>query len=171
MNLEKLPAFLDGSKINVVIETPRGSRSKFKYDSESRIFRLHKLLPVGLTFPFHFGFVPGTRGQDGDPLDVLVLLDVEVPVGTLVAGIVLGAIKATQTGHQDKTVRNDRLIAMADLEHQLTRCQSLEEVPHDQLLDMEQFFINMNRQEGKRFEVMGRASAEEALGLIRGAKR
>jgi inorganic pyrophosphatase len=88
-----------------------------------------------------------------------------------VAGIVLGAIKATQTGHQDKTVRNDRLIAMADLEHQLTRCQSLEEVPHDQLLDMEQFFINMNRQEGKRFEVMGRASAEEALGLIRGAKR
>jgi inorganic pyrophosphatase len=171
MNLEKLPAFLDETRINVVIETPRGSRGKFKYDSASRVFRLHKLLPVGLTFPFHFGFVPGTRGQDGDPLDVLLLLDVEVPVGTLVAGIVLGAIKANQTGHHDKTVRNDRLIVLADLEHQLTRCQSLDEVPHDQLSDMEQFFINVNRQERKRFEPIGRASAEEALGIIRGAKR
>ena len=61
--------------LNVIIETPAGSRSKFKFDEELGLFRLHKLLPVGAAFPFDFGFVPGTKGDDGDPLDVLVLVD------------------------------------------------------------------------------------------------
>src|SRR5436190_23071792 len=61
--------------VNVIIDTPKGSRNKFKYDEELGLFRLSKVLPLGSSFPYDFGFIPGTRGEDGDALDVLVLLD------------------------------------------------------------------------------------------------
>jgi inorganic pyrophosphatase len=65
----------DSGLVNVVIDTPRGSRCKYKYDEKTGLFRLAKLLPLGASFPYDFGFVPSTRGEDGDPLDVLVLVD------------------------------------------------------------------------------------------------
>jgi inorganic pyrophosphatase len=61
--------------IEVVIETPKGSRNKFKYDPISHRFKLSKVLPEGMVFPHDFGFVPNTKGPDGDPIDVLVLVD------------------------------------------------------------------------------------------------
>jgi inorganic pyrophosphatase len=59
----------DGNNINVVIETPKGSRNKFAFDEKQKIFRLKKVLPVGMAFPYDFGFVPSTRADDGDPVD------------------------------------------------------------------------------------------------------
>lgn len=66
--------------VNVVVETPAGSRYKFKLDEQSGVFSLHKVLPVGASFPFDFGFVPGTRAEDGDPLDVMLLGDEFAPL-------------------------------------------------------------------------------------------
>ena len=72
----RLPTFAkDGELCNVIIETPKGSRNKFDYDPEVGLFRLGGVLPLGAVFPFDFGYVPGTLGEDGDPLDVLVLMD------------------------------------------------------------------------------------------------
>jgi inorganic pyrophosphatase len=59
----------------VIIETPKGSRNKYAYDPEEHIFGLKTVLPAGMAFPYDFGFVPSTMGGDGDPLDVLVLMD------------------------------------------------------------------------------------------------
>ena len=61
--------------IHVVIETAKGSRNKFSFDQDLNVFRLKKVLPEGMSFPYDFGFVPSTRAEDGDPLDVLVLMD------------------------------------------------------------------------------------------------
>ena len=58
----------ESGTVNVVVETPAGSRNKYKYEEALGVFRLHKRLPVGAAFPFDFGFIPGTRGEDGDPL-------------------------------------------------------------------------------------------------------
>lgn len=67
---------LDGSdKFQVIIETPKGSRNKYAFDPEQRVFALKKVLPAGMTFPYDFGFVPSTKAEDGDPTDVLVLMD------------------------------------------------------------------------------------------------
>ena len=74
-NLFKLEAFHDEEELNVVIETPKGSRNKYNYDEKLGLFKLGGVLPSGASFPFDFGFVPSTVGGDGDPLDVLVLLD------------------------------------------------------------------------------------------------
>ena len=76
MNLCKIPAF-EGEEglLNVIIETPKGSRNKFDYDEKRGLFKLGGALPAGMEFPYHFGFVPSTLGGDGDPVDVLLLMD------------------------------------------------------------------------------------------------
>jgi inorganic pyrophosphatase len=59
----------------VVVETPKGSRNKYAFDPDNRVFELKKVLPAGMALPYDFGFLPSTKGGDGDPLDVLVLMD------------------------------------------------------------------------------------------------
>src|SRR3984957_3010093 len=109
-NLSSLPNQLD-TKTNVcraIIETPKGSRNKFDYDADSGLFMLGGLLPEGMMFPFDFGFVPATLGDDGDPLDILVLMDAPAHVGCLIEVRIIGIIEAEQT-ERGKTVSNDRL--------------------------------------------------------------
>src|ERR1700739_990480 len=92
-----------------IIETPKGSRNKFDYDPEAQLFMLGGLLPEGMMFPFDFGFIPSTRGEDGDPLDILVLMDAPAHVGCLIDVHIIGIIEAAQT-KKGKTERNDRLL-------------------------------------------------------------
>jgi len=74
-DLTSLPLHLDTKKrvCRAIIETPKGCRNKFDYDSETNLFMLGGLLPEGMMFPFDFGFLPSTLGQDGDPLDIMAL--------------------------------------------------------------------------------------------------
>jgi len=84
-NAVTLPPFDDESgTLNAVVETIAGSRNKFAYDEKLGLFRLKGVLPAGASFPFDFGFVPSTKGEDGDPLDVLVLMDEPAFAGCLV---------------------------------------------------------------------------------------
>jgi inorganic pyrophosphatase len=79
-----------GHRLNVIVETPRGSRNKFTYERDLGVFRLGKQLPAGAVFPYDFGFIPSTRAGDGDPLDALVLLDTPTFPGCLVRSRLLG---------------------------------------------------------------------------------
>src|SRR5918912_4248095 len=103
--LSGLDASLDGGELNVIIETPKGSRNKFDYDEETGLFKIGGVLPAGASFPFDFGFVPSTVGGDGDPLDVLVLMDDPAFPGCLVAARLIGVIQAEQTEKDGKTER------------------------------------------------------------------
>jgi inorganic pyrophosphatase len=67
--------------LRVVIETPKGSRNKYNYDPDCDCMELGTVLPEGMLFPYDFGFVPSTLGDDGDPLDILVLMDPPVVPG------------------------------------------------------------------------------------------
>src|SRR4051812_37612953 len=97
MQLERFqPREKGRSTLNVVIETPRGSRNKYSYDADQAVFRLKKILPEGHVFPFDFGFVPRTKGGDGDPLDVLVLMDEPGLPGVVVECRIIGVIQAKQ---------------------------------------------------------------------------
>src|SRR3954471_16256538 len=106
----------------VIIETPRGKRNKYVFNPEKKLFELKKILPAGAVFPFDFGFIPSTLGEDGDPLDVLVIMDEPAFPGCLVRARLIGNIQATQKGsNANRAIRNDRLIAMA--EKNLTHCK------------------------------------------------
>src|SRR6266852_1252369 len=87
----------DGRGCRVIIETPKGSRNKFDYDPESGLFMLGGLLPEGMMFPFDFGFIPSTLGDDGDPLDIMVLMDAPAHVGCLIDARIIGIIESKQT--------------------------------------------------------------------------
>src|SRR5438477_8746833 len=114
--LSKLGAWdADSGKLNVIIETPKGSRNKFNFNSQLGLFELGKVLPKGMSFPYDFGFVPSTEGDDGDPLDVLVLMDEPAFPGCKVVCRLIGVIEAVQSKKDGEWIRNDRLIALAEV--------------------------------------------------------
>jgi inorganic pyrophosphatase len=119
-------------RVNVVIDTPKGSQNKFKFDEKLGLFRLSRILPAGMRFPFDFGSVPRTRAEDGDALDVLVLMDAPTFPGCLVTVRLLGVLRAKQT-EKRKTIRNDRLIAMAETPVNRPDIDSIDELGDDQL--------------------------------------
>src|SRR6476620_9995171 len=111
--LSKLKPFdRKSGNLNVVIDTPKGSRNKYAFDFKIDAYKLKAVLPHGSVFPFDFGSIPGTVADDGDPLDVLVLMDEPVFIGCLIEARLVGVIEAEQS-EDGKTERNDRLIAVA----------------------------------------------------------
>ena len=104
--LRKLKPFdRKSGNLNVVIDTPKGSRNKYGFDFDIDAYKLKSVLPHGTVFPFDFGSIPNTVAEDGDPLDVLVLMDEPVFIGCLVETRLLGVIEAEQTeeGKTDAT--------------------------------------------------------------------
>src|SRR5215467_15062583 len=96
--LQKLKPFdRKSGNLNVVIDTPKGSRNKYAFDFDINAYKLKTVLPHGAVFPFDFGSIPGTVAQDGDPLDVLVLMDEPVFIGCFIEARLLGAIEAEQS--------------------------------------------------------------------------
>src|SRR5262245_5772097 len=84
------------ARLNVVVDTPKGSRNKYKLDEKLGQWRLSKILPQGMSFPYDFGFVPSTRGEDGDPIDVLLIMDEPTFPGCIVSARLIGVIQAEQ---------------------------------------------------------------------------
>jgi len=156
--------------IDIVIETPKGCRNKYAYDDELKAFRLKKILPAGAMFPFDFGFIPDTKGEDGDPLDVLVIMDEPMYPGCVVECRIVGALKAKQTEKNKKTEENDRLIAVSVVSSRYSDVNELKDLNKNLLNEIEHFFISYNEQEGKKFEPQGWADSKEALKLIKRAK-
>src|SRR5918998_3541164 len=129
-NLSALDAFAgDSGELNAIIETPKGSRNKFDYDEDAGLFKLGGVLPAGSVFPFDFGFVPSTLGGDGDPLDVLLLMDEPAFPGCLVEARLVGVVEAEQTERDGETTRNDRLVAVAAESRAHSKVRSLATLP------------------------------------------
>jgi inorganic pyrophosphatase len=156
----------DGDEINVIIETPKGSRNKFNYDEELGLFKLGGVLPAGASFPFDFGFIPSTLGGDGDPLDVLVLMDEPAFTGCLVGTRLVGVIEAEQTERDGETTRNDRLIGVAADSRVHSDVRTLDELNANLLDEIEHFFVSYNVIKGKEFKPQGRFGPEHALKVI-----
>lgn len=172
-NLTNLSLQLDPKKhtCRAIIETPKGPRNKFDYDPESNLFMLGGLLPEGMMFPFDFGFIPSTRGDDGDPLDIIVLMDAPAHVGCLIDVRIIGVISAQQT-KDGETETNDRLLGVAIHSYDHEDIKRIEEVNNTLLSQLEAFFISYNKQRGKKFKVTGRGGPGKALKLLQsGIKR
>jgi inorganic pyrophosphatase len=171
-SLVKLKTFDPETKdLNVVVETPKGSRNKFDYDEDLGVFRLGYVLPEGASFPNEFGFIPSTLGEDGDPIDVMVLLDQPTAVGCVLTARLVGVIEAQQTDTGGNKCRNDRLIAVATHAHVHGEVQSLEELDQATVDEIEHFFISYNEMRGRKFKPLGRHGPKRALQLVaRGRK-
>lgn len=167
-DLSSFPNRLDGSayECRAIIETPKGRRNKFKYDTESGLFTLSHLLPEGMYFPFDFGFVPSTLSEDGDPVDVLVLMDEPAHVGCLLNVRIIGVIEARQTV-EGKTQDNHRLLAVALASQSHSDLRNISALEKRWLDQIEQFFVSYNQLRGRKFQVKGRGGPQRALAILR----
>ena len=164
--LETLPAFdSESGNLNVVVETPRGCRNKYGFDFEIGTYKLKAVLPNGAVFPFDFGSIPGTVGDDGDPLDVLLLLDEPVFPGCFVEARIIGVIEAEQT-EDGETERNDRLVAVAVKSPAHESVKSLLRIERKIVEEIEHFFISYNAERGRQFNPIGRKGPVTARRLI-----
>ena len=156
--------------IDVIIETPRGCRNKYAYDKKLKAYKLKKILPAGSVFPFDFGFIPDTKGEDGDPLDILVIMDEPAYPGCIITCNIIGVLKAKQTEKDGQTVQNDRLIGVSSVSHMYKHLKAMSDLNKNIMDEIAQFFLSYNKLEGKAFEPEGWAGAEEALKLIEEAE-
>lgn len=169
-SLATLPSIDEGSRVRVVIEAAAGSRNKLKFDAETGVLVLHAMLPLGTSFPYAFGFIPSTLGEDGDPLDVLVFLDEQVPPGVVVPCRLVGVILAEQSGKHGKQ-RNDRLLAVADKSHAYRQVDKLADLDAQVIEEIERFFVFYNAQKGQAFKPLGRHGARRAEAILGKARR
>jgi inorganic pyrophosphatase len=156
----------ESKQVSVMVESPRGFNQKFDYDPDEQRFRLSKILPAGMVFPFDFGMVPGTKGEDGDPLDMIVIAESGTFPGCLMDCRLVGALQAEQTERDGITIRNDRLIGIPLASQQYAEIASIEQLPDTILDQLEAFFRNYNEQAGKAFKVTARLNAERAALLL-----
>src|SRR3954447_13104020 len=108
-DLQKLPTRDKSGDVHVVVETPRGSAAKLEFDPELQVFTLSKSLILGLTYPYDWGFIPSTKGEDGDPMDALVLHEAATAPGLVLRCKIIGVLEVLQSEKGKKDVRNDRL--------------------------------------------------------------
>src|SRR5690242_19420787 len=156
--------------INMIIDTPKGSRNKFKYDEEAACFRLSRILPAGALFPFDFGSIPQTLAEDGDALDVLLLSEASSFPGCLVTGKLISIISAEQT-EKGKTIRNDRLLAVPVTPANPALFSDIGDLPDPWLTEIEHFFISYNRIQGREYNPINRGGPEEAEEALSKAER
>ena len=162
----ELPAFdSDSGYLNAIIDTPKGSHNKFKYDPKTGMFRLGAPLPLGNVFPFDFGYIPSTEGDDGDALDILILIDAPVFTGCLVLAKLIGVLEAEQT-EDSATTRNDRLIGVAADSRNHSHVRFMGNLNSNLVHEIECFFISYNETKGKRFKVLGRSGPNKAIKLV-----
>lgn len=152
-------------QIPVIIETPKGSTNKYDFDKDHQCFKLNKIMPSGMVFPYDFGFIPATRGEDGDPLDVIVISEFKTFPGCLMDCRIIGAILAKQTSKKENG-RNDRYLAVPSLSSIFADVLTVDDLPAKKLEELQQFFINYNQLAGKKFTPIRIIKPKEALKLI-----
>src|SRR3979490_3120840 len=145
------PLDTDGENaIQGIIETPKGSRNKYAFDPEQRVFQLKKVLPAGMAFPYDFGFIPSTKAEDGDPVDVLVLMDEPAFPGVLLKCRVVGIIEGEQ-GKKKNKERNDRIVAVEDGNHGYSHVKHVDDLGKKFVEEIEEFFVNYHELTGKKY--------------------
>ncbi|HEY1502323.1 MAG TPA: inorganic diphosphatase [Acidobacteriaceae bacterium] len=160
--------------LQVIVETPAGSRNKFAYDPVQGIFTLKKVLPAGMVFPWDFGFLPRTLAADGDPIDVLLLMDEPAFPGIAVRARLIGVIEGEQIEKQkggQKKIRNDRLVAVAEATHMYAKIRRLSDLPSHWIKELQDFFVNYHSLEGKEYRLLGCKGIDAATSLIRDAQK
>jgi inorganic pyrophosphatase len=160
----------DKDLMQVVVETPKGCRNKYAFDEEERVFVLKKVLPSGMAFPYDFGFVPSTKAEDGDPIDVLVLMDEPAFPGCVLKCRPIGVIEGEEGKKGDKE-RNDRIVAIEKSNHRWAHIEHIDDLGKQFVKELEEFFVNYHNLTGKKYEVIDVRGPGEARRRIDECRR
>jgi inorganic pyrophosphatase len=164
-----LPTFRPDGSINVIVESPRGAASKFKYDPETDRLVLSRPLPAGLTYPYDWGFVSATRAPDGDPLDAMIVWDGHSYPGIVIPCHAIGVLRLEQTNLESKRrERNDRLVVRpVKAPRRIGALDTVFDLSERERLELEQFFRAATAFEGKDVQLRDWGGPDEADRLLR----
>lgn len=140
------------------------------FDPDEHIFELKKVLPAGMTFPYDFGFVPSTKADDGDPVDVLVLMDEPAFPGCVLTCRPIGVIEGEQGDKKEKE-RNDRIIAVEKDAHSWADIKTINDLGKEFCRELEEFFVNYHKLSGKEYRVLGVKGPDQARKLVKSGMR
>lgn len=169
-DLAGIPTFAGDGVFHVVVESPRGSTVKLKYEPRLGAIVWSRALTAGLSYPFDWGFVPGTRAADGDPVDAMILWEGSTFPGVVVACRAVGVVRIEQDrrDHAGRE-RNDRIMAVPANAARTTSVAGPEDLPARLRDELAAFFLQATAFEQKNAEILGWDSAERALDLIKTA--
>jgi inorganic pyrophosphatase len=157
----------ESDTVHVIIETPKGSRNKYAFDAEQKIFQLKKVLPAGMAFPYDFGFIPSTKAEDGDPTDVLVLMDEPAFPGCLLNCRLIGIIEGEEETKKGKKERNDRVVAIEEENHSYAHVKRIDDLGKTFVEELEEFFVNYHELSGSQYRVLDVRGPGEARRRIK----
>jgi inorganic pyrophosphatase len=165
-DLTKLPLRAAEGLFHVVVETPRCARVKLAYDPDLECFVMSHALMLGLEYPYDWGFLPSTLGEDGYPLDALVMHDAPTSPGLVLRCRVAGALKVKETTSEGHVRRNDRFIVVPNHDHRAQDLDDVRDLPKAVKSEIKQFFEARVATEDKTLEFLGWAGPKEAMKLM-----
>jgi inorganic pyrophosphatase len=167
MHLDKIPTFAAEGLFHVVVESPRGSSVKLKYDPALGAITLSRPLPTGVVYPHDWGFVPGTKASDGDPVDAMIFSDAATAPGVVVTCRALGVLEVDQkkkTGEGRE--RNDRIVAVPQSARRFDALQDVFALSARMRDEIAAFFVQATAFEDKDVKILGWKGPAEAAALI-----
>jgi len=167
VNLKYLPIGDEAPVVvNAIVEIPKGSRNKYEYNIELAVFQLDRVLYSSMHYPEAYGFIPSTLYDDGDPVDVLIVIDQPLQTGIMIEVRPIGILKmADEKGTDDKVIS----VAKHDPTHSTIR--EVRELPKHTLIEIEHFFTSYKELEGKHVRSFGWHGVREARRAIQRAAK
>jgi inorganic pyrophosphatase len=166
MDFEKLPTRNASGAFHVVVESPRLSRVKLKFDSKLSAFTVSRPLALGLTYPYDWGFVPGTKAPDGDPLDAMVYWDASSYPGVVIPCRALGVIRLEQNDKKGGRQRNDRLVVVPVNAPRDGELRTHHDLSERERAELNHFFVSAVFFAEKDPKILGWGTATEAERLV-----
>jgi inorganic pyrophosphatase len=164
-NLVELQPYGDDRQLRMVVETPRGSNIKLEYEPELHAFTVSRALPLGLVYPYDWGFIPGTKGEDGDPIDALAVHDGATYPGVILPCRPLGVVELVQKG-ANGPIENPRVILMPIWHDRLGELEKATDLPERVKAEIEQFFLSATFFTDKQAKITGWRGPKAAHRLI-----
>ena len=152
--------------VNGIIEIPRGSRAKYEVDKESGLIKLDRVIYASMYYPLNYGFIPMTLGEDGDPLDIVVLTQVSVVPLCMIPSKVIGVMQMI-----DRGVADEKVIAVAEQDPSVSHINTVDDLPPYLLAELRHFFENYKTLENKKVVINEFLSRKEAFAVIEASLR
>ncbi|MGC9516924.1 MAG: inorganic diphosphatase [Methanomicrobiales archaeon] len=148
--------------VYAVIEIPKGSRNKYEYDKDIEAFALDRVLYSPFHYPAEYGIIPQTLYDDGDPMDIMVLMEQPTFPGCVIESRPIGMMKMIDGGDND-----DKILAVPLEDPKFKDVKNITDVPQHLLDEISHFFQEYKRLEGKETEVLGWVQVDEAFEAIK----
>jgi inorganic pyrophosphatase len=147
--------------VYAVIEIPKGSRNKYEYDKDMEAFALDRVLYSPFHYPAEYGIIPQTFYDDGDPMDIIVIMDQPTFPGCVIESRPIGMMKMIDGGDKD-----DKILSVPTQDPRFTEIKDINDISNHYLLEIAHFFEDYKRLEGKETEILGWEHADKAIKAI-----